>query len=88
MELIPQIPHLQSLLLLIFAASLYLVTGAIYHLYFSPIARFPGPKVAALTFWYEFYYDVICRGRYTWKIEELHRKYGNMHDLRQLQNGF
>ncbi len=54
----------------------YLMSLAFYRLYFSPLAKFPGPKLAALTLWYEFYYDVIKRGRYTWKIKELHGKYG------------
>ncbi|KAH0555914.1 hypothetical protein GP486_006142 [Trichoglossum hirsutum] len=58
------------------ASALYLLALSVYRLYFSPIAKFPGPKLAALTFWYEFYYDVIKRGRYTWKIKELHEKYG------------
>jgi hypothetical protein len=52
------------------------VTIAIYRLYFSPIARFPGPRLAALTLWYEFYYDVIKKGSYIWKIKELHEQYG------------
>jgi hypothetical protein len=55
---------------------LYLVLGAIYRLYFSPIAKFPGPKLAAVTLWYEFYYDIILRGQYTFKVRDLHVKYG------------
>ncbi|KIW02291.1 uncharacterized protein PV09_06439 [Verruconis gallopava] len=38
----------------------------------SPIANIPSPKLPVLTFWYEFYYDVIKRGKYTYKIAELH----------------
>ncbi|KAJ5808865.1 cytochrome P450 [Penicillium riverlandense] len=55
---------------------LYGASLAIYRLYFHPLARFPGPKIAAATRWYEFYYDVIKRGKYVYKIEEMHRKYG------------
>ncbi len=54
----------------------YLITTAVYRLYFSPLAKFPGPKLAALTLWYEFYYDVVKRGKYTWKIAEMHKQYG------------
>lgn len=54
----------------------YCVALAVYRLYLSPLARFPGPKLAALTLWYEFYYDVVKRGRYQWKIKEMHEKYG------------
>ena len=55
---------------------LYVVRLIVSRLVLSPIAKFPGPKLAGLTFWYEFYYDVVKRGRYTWKINELHEKYG------------
>ena len=44
--------------------------------YLSPIAAVPGPKLAIFSFWYEFYYDVVLGGRYTWKIGELHKQYG------------
>ena len=54
----------------------WVITGAAYRLIFSPIAKFPGPKLAALTSWYEFYYDYFQRGRFTWKIKELHTQYG------------
>jgi len=59
--------------LLVYYASL-----AIYRLYFSPLAKFPGPKLAALTLWFEFYYDVVKRGEYTWKIAEMHKQYGEL----------
>ena len=60
----------------IIALASYIVYGALYRLFFSPIASFPGPRLAALTLWYEFYYDVVKQGRYSWKIAELHKKYG------------
>ena len=58
------------------ATMLYTAYWAIYRLYFSPIARFPGRKLAALTFWYEFYFDVIKRGSYVWEIKRMHETYG------------
>ena len=41
---------------------LYTVYGIIHRLYLSAIAKFPGPKWAALTLWYEFYFDIIKVG--------------------------
>lgn len=65
--------------LFLYAAVAALVCTAglvLYRLYLGPLANFPGPKLAAATLWYEFYYDVIKHGQYTFKIKELHRKYG------------
>jgi hypothetical protein len=55
---------------------LYLVINAIYQIYFSPLSKFPGPKLAAVTLWYEIYYDVFKWGRYYVEIEKMHQKYG------------
>ena len=55
---------------------IYAAALAFYRLFLSPISSIPGPKLAACTFWYEFYYDVVKRGRYTWKIADLHKQYG------------
>ncbi|KAN0069103.1 Cytochrome P450 [Elaphomyces granulatus] len=55
---------------------LYLVSLAVYRLYFSPLAGFPGPKLAALTQWYEFYWNVIKSGQFTFHIQDLHDRYG------------
>lgn len=48
----------------------------IRRLYLSPIAHIPGPRLAALTWAYEFYYDVILGGQYTFKILDLHKQHG------------
>lgn len=56
--------------------AVYTVYGIIYRLFLSPIAHIPGPRLAALTSWYEFYFDVIQPGQYVWHIQELHKKYG------------
>jgi hypothetical protein len=61
-----------SSLLLLF----YLVGLGVYRLYLSPLARYPGPKLAALSNWYEFYYDVILQGKFTFHIQDLHKQYG------------
>lgn len=42
----------------------------------SPLAGVPGPKIAASTAWYEFYWDCPRKGHYMFKIEEMHRQYG------------
>ena len=58
------------------SCAVYVFVCLAYRLYLSPLARFPGPRLAALTSWYEFYYDCVKRGRFTFKIAELHRQYG------------
>ena len=60
----------------LFSLAAWLLYHAIYRLALSPIARVPGPKLAALTTLYEAYYDVYFPGQYVFKIKELHKKYG------------
>lgn len=57
---------------------LYAVIVAVQRLYLSPISHIPGPRLAALTQYYEFYYDIILGGKYTFKILEMHKKYGSV----------
>lgn len=56
--------------------SLYTAGKLVYNLLFHPLCGFPGPKIAAMTSLYEFWYDVINDGQYLWQIEKMHEKYG------------
>ena len=60
------------------AAALYGAGLAIYRLFLSPLAKFPGPKLAALTRKYESYYEAYQNYEYLWKIKELHKQYGEL----------
>lgn len=55
---------------------LYLIGNVIYQLYFSPLSKFPGPKLAAVTLGYEIYYDVFRWGKYYLEIRKMHEEYG------------
>lgn len=55
---------------------IYAVLLIIYRLYLSPLAHVPGPKLAALTQLYELYYDIVLGEQYTFKIIDMHEKYG------------
>ncbi|KAF1931945.1 cytochrome P450 [Didymella exigua CBS 183.55] len=57
-------------------SALFLLTRAVYRLWFSPLAHIPGPKIAALTSWYCAYHDLVRGGQYVWVVEDLHRRYG------------
>jgi hypothetical protein len=54
----------------------YVLGSAVYELYFSPLSKFPGPKLAAVTRLYEMYYDLFKWGQYTFVIGKMHEKYG------------
>ncbi|KAM5433665.1 hypothetical protein McanMca71_003350 [Microsporum canis] len=69
-------PGLSSGLLALCAIGFSVAILFVYQLRFSPLAGVPGPRAAAVTRWYEFYWECIKQGRYTFKIEELHRRYG------------
>ncbi|KAH8897644.1 cytochrome P450 [Thozetella sp. PMI_491] len=58
------------------ALAVCFVAQCIYDLFCHPLRRFPGPKIAAIGSYYEFYYDVIKDGTYLWEIEKMHREYG------------
>ncbi|KAL6229443.1 hypothetical protein BDW75DRAFT_245730 [Aspergillus navahoensis] len=69
------LPVWALLLLLVLLYIFYIVTT---RLLLSPIRHIPGPTLAALSFWPEFYFDVIQRGQYFRRIDKMHQKYGTI----------
>lgn len=51
-----------------------LVSG--YRLFLHPLSSFPGPKLAAITSFYQLYYDVYKQGEFLNHLRELHDIYG------------
>ena len=71
----------QAICMICVSTVLYSITLVIYRLFLHPLARFPGPKLAAATKWYEFYYDVVKKdgGTYMYEIDRMHQTFGK-HD--------
>ncbi|KAJ3751758.1 cytochrome P450 [Lentinula raphanica] len=61
---------------LVYLLVVYLVANAIYRLYFHPLRKYPGPVFAALSSWYEAYYNIIEKGNLVVELERLHKLYG------------
>jgi hypothetical protein len=48
----------------------------IYRLYIHPLAKVPGPRLAAITWLYQTYYSFVGGSRFYLQIEKLHEIYG------------
>ena len=61
-------------LYLVGAYVVYCACLVIWRLYLSPLRRFPGPKLAAATQWYETYFEMFHDGggMFTKHIKSLH----------------
>mgnify|MGYP001582096791 CR=1 FL=1 len=67
---------------LIYLVGLWVGYRAIRALYnispLHPLSHVPGPRLAASTFLYEAWFDLILGGRYTHEIKRMHESYGKM----------
>jgi hypothetical protein len=54
----------------------YQVLKAIYRITLHPLARFPGRRLAAMTYKYEFYFDGVKDGSYIYEIANMHEEFG------------
>ncbi|KAK7753073.1 hypothetical protein SLS62_005023 [Diatrype stigma] len=62
--------------LLLLLSVVYICYLGIYRLFLHPLRKVPGPWYAAVSYWYEFYHDVIRDGHYVKEYPRLHEKYG------------
>lgn len=77
LERMQSVSYIVSLCNLVILWIAYRVAIAIYNISpLHPLFRFPGPKLAAMGYGYEAYYDFILVGRYTREIQRMHEKYG------------
>ena len=69
--------RVSALVMIILALSVITATVLVlYRLCLNPLASIPGPKLAAATRWYEFYYDCVLPGKFFLEIERMHESYG------------
>ncbi|KAH7056932.1 putative P450 monooxygenase [Macrophomina phaseolina] len=59
-------------------AVVYAVSLVVYRLFFHPLRRFPGPKLAAATYLVEIYYNMFHGegGQFVWEYRKWHERYG------------
>jgi cytochrome P450 len=57
-------------------AASFIFLRTVYRLYFHPLSKIPGPKLAAATHLYEFYYYVVRPGMFLFQMEKMHQQYG------------
>ena len=55
-----------------------IVVEGICRVWFHPLSKYPGPRLAALTLWWQCYYDVFLNsgGQLLAHLKPLHEKYG------------
>lgn len=62
--------------LLVLSIVAYLAGLTLFRALLHPLSNVPGPKLAAVTGWYEFYFDCVKHGQYAFHIQSLHKQYG------------
>ena len=75
------IAHLDSVIYgwgprLLRVVALYVIAKLLYNLHFHPLAKFPGPRLAAATSWWQTYLEVFQGESLSLTLLDLHAQYG------------
>lgn len=54
----------------------WVVGETVYNVYFHPLSRFPGPKMAAATVWWKIHLELVKQESLALRLWELHAQYG------------
>lgn len=61
---------------LVLALLAYYLWRIVYNIFLHPLANFPGPWWAGVSYLPEIYFDVIKGGQYFKEVEKMHTRYG------------
>ena len=75
-------PRIIPLFLSLLAVAIVWLIGVVgYRRFFHPLAKVPGPPLAAITYLYIFYFNAGRTSRFYAQVEKLHEKYGNNYSI-------
>ncbi|KAL4265469.1 cytochrome P450 family protein [Pleurotus pulmonarius] len=69
-------PLYTASLSLVGTLAVYYCAAIVRNLYFHPLQHFPGPKLAAATWWYTTWFEVFRNGGMVDHLQTLHKRYG------------
>lgn len=81
---LPEPTKLSFVLTLVMIWTIGIVYRCFYNLYLHPLRKIPSPKLAAMTSWPDFYYNVVKDGSYLFEIKKMHENYGEFELLHTL----
>ncbi|KAK7532076.1 cytochrome P450 monooxygenase-like protein [Phyllosticta citribraziliensis] len=78
MELVISLPFPTLLLTSAAIGITWIAWQALYNVYFHPLARFPGPRLAAATRYWKAWVECVQEKSFTHELEKLHARYGKV----------